>query len=53
MEETIQEITGDIWSFLGKAIICITTNGLVNRKGEAVLGRGVCSIEGESQESPI
>jgi hypothetical protein len=36
----MRELTGDLWEFLGKAIICITTNGLVTEKGEAVLGRG-------------
>jgi hypothetical protein len=37
---TIREISGDIWDYLGEAVICLTTNGLVNKKGEAVLGRG-------------
>jgi hypothetical protein len=36
----IREITGDIWEYLGKAVICISTNGHLTRKGEAVLGRG-------------
>lgn len=39
-EGIIREITGDIWDYLGKAVICITTNGLVSKKGEAVMGRG-------------
>jgi hypothetical protein len=34
------EISGDIWDYMGRAIIAVTTNGLVTRKGSAVLGRG-------------
>jgi hypothetical protein len=34
------EATGNIWDHLGDAIICITTNGHLTKKGEAVLGRG-------------
>ncbi|WP_298438338.1 ADP-ribose-binding protein [Geobacter sp.] len=36
----MKETTGNIWDYLGKAVICITTNGHLTRKGEAVLGRG-------------
>ncbi|WP_298270990.1 ADP-ribose-binding protein [Geobacter sp.] len=36
----MKEITGNIWDYLGKAVICVTTNGHMTRKGEAVLGRG-------------
>jgi hypothetical protein len=36
----MKEITGDIWGFLGKAIICISSNGHLTKKGDAVLGRG-------------
>jgi hypothetical protein len=36
------EITGDIWDFLGRAVIAITTNGTVTKQGTAVFGRG-CS----------
>lgn len=36
----MRETVGDIWDYLGNAIICITTNGHLTRKGEAVLGRG-------------
>lgn len=33
-------ISGDIWNFLGRAVIAITTNGHVTKRGMAVLGRG-------------
>lgn len=36
----MNEITGDIWDFLGRAVIAITTNGSVTKRGTAVLGRG-------------
>jgi hypothetical protein len=36
----MKETTGNIWDYLGNAIICITTNGHLTKKGEAVLGRG-------------
>ena len=36
----MNEITGDIWNFLGRAIIAITTNGTVTKQGKAVFGRG-------------
>ena len=36
----MREITGDLWDFSGKGILCITTNGHVTGKGEAVFGRG-------------
>ena len=39
----MHEITGDIWDFLGRAVIAITTNGLVTRRGAAVFGRGCAS----------
>lgn len=41
------EITGDIWSFLGCAMICVTTNGSVTKDGRAVLGRGCARQAGE------
>jgi hypothetical protein len=44
LEDTIHEIVGDIWDYLGKAVVCITTNGLVNRKGDTVMGRG-CALQ--------
>ena len=39
----MREITGDIWEWLGKAVIVITTNGYVAKNGLAVLGRGCAS----------
>jgi hypothetical protein len=36
----MQEVYGDIWDYLGKAIIVITTSGSLTRDGRAVLGRG-------------
>lgn len=36
----MHEITGDIWGYLGRAVIAITTNGFVSNKGVAVFGRG-------------
>jgi hypothetical protein len=36
----MREISGDIWDYLGTAVIAITTNGTVTRSGEAVFGRG-------------
>ena len=40
MTGTMNEITGNIWDFLGRAIIAITTNGAVTKQGKAVFGRG-------------
>jgi hypothetical protein len=34
------EVIGDIWDYLGKAVVVITTNGQVDRRGRAILGRG-------------
>ncbi len=36
----MHEITGDIWDFLGRAVIAITTSGFVTKRGTAVFGRG-------------
>jgi hypothetical protein len=36
----MHELTDDIWQYLGKAIIAITTNGSLTKDGRAVLGRG-------------
>lgn len=36
----MRETSGDMWDYLGKAVIAITTNGSVTKKGEAVFGRG-------------
>lgn len=39
------ETTGDLWGLARDAdAVVITTNGYVNRKGEAVMGRG-CALE--------
>lgn len=38
------EIVGELWDYLGSAIVAITTNGQVTSKGEAVFGRG-CARE--------
>lgn len=35
------EITDDIWNYKNKGWIVIPTNGDVNRKGQAVMGRGI------------
>ncbi len=38
----MKEITGDIWDYHGKGYwIVITTNGTLNTKGEAVMGKGI------------
>jgi hypothetical protein len=36
----MKEVTGNLWDYLGKSIIAITTNGSVTRDARAVLGRG-------------
>ncbi len=43
----MQEVTGDLWGYLGKAVIVITTNGYVTRDGRAILGNGVARQAGE------
>jgi hypothetical protein len=35
------ETTGNIWDYLGSAVVVITSNGSLTRDGRAVLGRGV------------
>lgn len=39
----MRETVGDIWDYLGKAVICITTNGHLTPSGKAVLGRGLAA----------
>lgn len=41
------ETIGDIWQFIGQAVIVITVNGTVAKDGRAVLGRGVAKQAGE------
>jgi hypothetical protein len=36
----MNEITGEIWDWLGKAVIAITTNGYLSKRGTAVFGNG-------------
>ena len=36
----MQETCGNIWDYLGRAVLVITTNGTLDRRGRAVLGRG-------------
>jgi len=36
----MQEMQIDIWSFWGKAVVAVTTNGSVTRDGRAIPGRG-------------
>lgn len=43
----MQELTGNIWSHLGKGILAITTNGYVTWDGRAMLGQGVARQAGE------
>lgn len=43
----MHELTGDLWDYLGRGIIAITTNGYVTRDGRAVLGLGVARQAGE------
>lgn len=43
----MREISGDIWDFVGRATICVTTNGSLTKDGRAVLGRGCARQAGE------
>lgn len=43
----MREIEGNLWDYLGKAILVVTTNGLVTAKGEAALGHGCARQAGE------
>lgn len=43
----MQEVTGDLWAYLGKGIVAITTNGAVTRDGRAIFGQGVARQAGE------
>jgi len=37
------EITGNIWDYRETAVIVVTTNGQVSKRGRAVMGRGVAA----------
>ncbi len=39
----MNESSGDIWQYLGKGVIAVTTSGSLTRKGKAVMLRGVAS----------
>ncbi len=41
------EICGNIWDYLGRAVIVVTTNGHVDGSGKADLGRGCARQAGE------
>lgn len=47
MDAEVKSLRGDLWQLadeevpFGKVAVCITTNGDVNRFGQAVMGRGV------------
>ncbi len=43
----MREIEGNLWDYLGKAVLAITTNGLVTAGGEAVTGYGCARQAGE------
>jgi hypothetical protein len=43
----MREIHGDLWEYHCTAIIAITTNGQISRKGEAVFGHGCARQAGE------
>lgn len=42
----MQELSGNLWDFLGRGIIAITTNGYVTWDGKAMLGHGVARQAG-------
>jgi hypothetical protein len=44
------EIVGNLWDYIDDpdVIICITTNGDINSRGEAVMGRG-CAFEAKKR----
>lgn len=37
----MREQSGDLWAAAQGSVLCITTNGVVNRNGLAVMGRGI------------
>ncbi len=42
--DTVAEICGNIWDYLGKAVIVVTTNGHVAASGKADLGWGCARL---------
>ncbi|MDD2319927.1 MAG: ADP-ribose-binding protein [Geobacteraceae bacterium] len=43
----MNNITGNLWDHYGRAIIAVTTNGLVTKTGKALLGNGCARQAGE------
>lgn len=37
----MKEITGNLWDYEGRGIIVVTTNGVLNKCGELVMGKGI------------
>lgn len=38
----MREEKGDLWTYAGRGVLVVTTNGSVTRDGRGVLGRGCC-----------
>ncbi len=36
----VREVEGELWDYLGRAVVAITTNGAVDRRGAAIMPRG-------------
>lgn len=43
----MRELQTDIWTFWGKAVIAVTTNGSITRDGRSIPGRGVAKAATE------
>ena len=43
----MEEITGDLWDYQGRAMLALTTNGSLSRDHRAILGRGCARQAGE------
>jgi hypothetical protein len=43
----MHEVVGDLWTWPAQ-LRCITTNGCVNNRGEAIMGRG-CALEAKQR----
>lgn len=43
----MEEITGDLWDYQGRALLALTTNGSLSRDHRAILGRGCARQAGE------